>query len=185
MLRRLAEGEIGEPISWVLAIAALSFAFGKEDALSLGFFLSPHFVGVLLGFALHELAHRGVARMYGFAADFVAYVPGLIVTFLSGFLPFVLIAPGYVRVLGWGDSRGVLYSVAAGPLTNIGLALAALLLSPFSPGFMSAVAFINAWLAFFNLLPIPPLDGSKIFRGSPVAWGAMLLASVALLAYLA
>ncbi|MEN2999991.1 MAG: site-2 protease family protein [Acidilobaceae archaeon] len=179
-LERVLGGEIEEPLSWVLAIAALSFAFGKTSVFSLEFFTSPYFVGIFLGFVIHELAHRGVARMYGLYADFVAHVPGLLITFLSGLLPFVLIAPGYVRVFGWGESRGVLYSVIAGPSTNIAIAIGALLLSPWS-SFMLPIAFINSWLAFFNLLPIPPLDGSKIFRGSPLLWTAMMLTSAILL----
>ncbi|MCS7106970.1 MAG: site-2 protease family protein [Acidilobaceae archaeon] len=180
MLERVLGGEIREPQSWILAIAALSFAFGKTSVFSLDFFTSPYFIGILLGFVVHELAHRGVARMYGLSADFVAYVPGLIITFLSGFLPIVLIAPGYVRVFGWGESRGVFYSVIAGPLTNIAIAAVAILLSPWS-SYLLPIAFINSWLAFFNLLPIPPLDGSKIIRGSPSIWVAMLLASAVLL----
>lgn len=179
-LERVMEKEIEEPLSWPLAIAALSFAFGKLGVLSPEFFASPKFIGILLGFVVHELAHRGVARMYGLTASFVAYVPGLLLTFLSGFLPFALIAPGYVRVLGWGESRGFLYSVMAGPLTNIAIAAGALLLSPWS-GFMLPIAFINSWLALFNLLPVPPLDGSKIIKGSPLIWIAMMLASAILL----
>ncbi len=67
----------------------------------------------------------------------------------------------------------------AGPLTNVLLAiLAALALKGFSlipiqsnlfvvvsilEGILRTVVELNLYLAIFNLLPIPPLDGSKIF----------------------
>jgi len=66
---------------------------------------------------------------------------------------------------------------AAGPLANVSLAivfgltlrllpsLTGLVPGAFLLNFMtiaSTVAFLNLALAFFNLLPIPPLDGSKV-----------------------
>lgn len=66
----------------------------------------------------------------------------------------------------------------AGPLTNIILALLATLVIKFffptmSLGLLASTSFIgfvlstivqiNVLLAIFNLLPIPPLDGSKVF----------------------
>lgn len=66
----------------------------------------------------------------------------------------------------------------AGPLTNLTLAVVASLIlhaiSPTNhlptimyssiPGFiLGNIVFLNVMLALFNLLPIPPLDGSKLF----------------------
>lgn len=59
----------------------------------------------------------------------------------------------------------------AGPLTNVLIAIAAALvirllsLDPSSVIFslLKAVASLNILLAIFNLVPIPPLDGSKVF----------------------
>jgi Zn-dependent protease len=63
----------------------------------------------------------------------------------------------------------------AGPLTNVLIALAGagvLHLFSYSPAFgafslpytlVYMVVHLNLLLAIFNLLPIPPLDGSKIF----------------------
>jgi Zn-dependent protease len=56
----------------------------------------------------------------------------------------------------------------AGPLSNIAIALLfglILRFSAMSPAFVeitSVIVFINILLAFFNLIPIPPLDGSKL-----------------------
>ncbi len=47
------------------------------------------------------------------------------------------------------------------------------------------VAGVNLGLAFFNMLPIGPLDGTKILATDRVVYGLMLAASVGLLvAYL-
>jgi Zn-dependent protease len=66
----------------------------------------------------------------------------------------------------------------AGPITNLLLAIiASLLIHLIFPGFgfnevrasgvlgfvLSQTVFLNLLLAIFNLIPIPPLDGSKVF----------------------
>ena len=65
---------------------------------------------------------------------------------------------------------GEVIVAAAGPISNICLAILFGLLIRFSPSFLSfsflqlaaTVVIINIVLAIFNLVPIPPLDGSKI-----------------------
>jgi Zn-dependent protease len=59
---------------------------------------------------------------------------------------------------------------AAGPVTNIiialffGLILRSDLISSAAAIYLMAyIVFINIVLALFNLMPVPPLDGSKIF----------------------
>jgi Zn-dependent protease len=44
----------------------------------------------------------------------------------------------------------------------------------------SIVAYINLWLAIFNLLPIPPLDGSKVFYWNKPIYVASMALAVAL-----
>ncbi len=56
----------------------------------------------------------------------------------------------------------------AGPATNLFLLSVAGLLARVSPAGTSlpylfgVIALVNGWLMMFNLLPIPPLDGSKV-----------------------
>jgi Zn-dependent protease len=75
-----------------------------------------------------------------------------------------------------GMRTGILLVAAAGPASNIVLAIAAALslgivarLEPALPGgttsvlpLFEMVILLNVVLAFFNLVPIPPLDGSRI-----------------------
>ena len=78
---------------------------------------------------------------------------------------------------------------AAGPAANIGLALVFGLLLRFLPGFSegipsnflfnflsvaSTITLLNLVLAIFNLVPIPPLDGSKVlFSVLPYQWRSL------------
>lgn len=176
--------EIRAPTSWLAALIALTFALGGVEALSASFLRSYYFFGIVIGFVLHELAHAEVARRYGLSASFVAYVPGLAITFASGLLPIKILAPGYVKISGYGSPAGIFYATVAGPLVNILVALFVLFLSiGLGNQSLAPIALVNAWMAFFNLLPIPPLDGSKILNYSFPAWAGLILIS-ALLLYL-
>lgn len=39
---------------------------------------------------------------------------------------------------------------------------------------------VNGWIALFNLIPVPPLDGSKIMRADFNSWITMLLLALVL-----
>lgn len=180
--------EIREPASWILAIIAMTVSVGKIWRITIPeFYTSPYFIGILIGFVAHELAHRGVARKYGLYAEFIASPGGLLITFATGFIPgLVILAPGYVAVYTPGPYalKGAIRSVEAGPAANIVIGLAALAASHFMTGYWSLylgiIALVNGWIAFFNLIPIPPLDGSKIMRSDFNTWIIMLAAAIAL-----
>ncbi len=76
----------------------------------------------------------------------------------------VPINPYNFRNQKWGEALVAF----AGPLTNILIALVFSALIQFAPlslaltQLAATIVLINIVLAFFNLLPIPPLDGSKI-----------------------
>ncbi len=139
---------------------------------------------IVVAVVVHELAHRQVARSYGCGARFILEPRGFILTVVSAFLPFKILAPGYVGIVCWGYPAGrgdpELSIAAAGPASNIVLGLAARLALPLAGSYawlFANAAALNGWLAFFNLIPFPPLDGSKVVRRSPAMWALMMLAA--------
>ena len=73
----------------------------------------------------------------------------------------------------------------AGPGVNIVISAVSLIMFSICNGLSSSIFFLltymNAFLALFNLIPIPPLDGSKILAWNPVVFGVMLAMAGALL----
>ena len=110
--------------------------------------------------------------------------------FGSILLPFLLIASGAGFVFGWAkpvpynpynlrDAKyGAAKVAAAGPLGNLITALFFGLILRFFPiaspeliMLLQIIVFINLLLMVFNLVPIPPLDGSKVIAPFlPRAW---------------
>ncbi|MFZ5799079.1 MAG: site-2 protease family protein [Desulfobulbaceae bacterium] len=148
--------------------------------------LAPPF---LFALTFHELAHGYVAWRLG---DPTAKNAGrLTMNPLKhldplGVLAFIIMKIGWakpvpVNPVYFRDPRqGMLLVALAGPGANMLLAVASailvkllLTLHPFIPLFvlnplaqmLAASVWINVMLAVFNLVPIPPLDGSKILAG--------------------
>ena len=128
----------------------------------------------------HEVAHGFVAEKFG---DPTARLAGRLTLdprkhidpLMSIILPLVLILSGSPVIFGAAKPvpidpfnlkegrKDVALVSLAGPLTNILLAVAASLIFKIIPiDIFVIVVQINLLLAIFNLLPIPPLDGSKI-----------------------
>ncbi len=82
---------------------------------------------------------------------------------------FIVLAPGFVLISGAGDFERMI-TAAAGPLVNLILWISAILFIKYKKHMMRKEAIfwtltnhINKWLFIFNILPIPPLDGAKIW----------------------
>jgi Zn-dependent protease len=136
---------------------------------------------VLVAATFHEFAHAFVADRLGDptprALGRLSLNP-LVHLDLLGTLFFVVFGFGWARPVPvnprhFADPRrGMLQVALAGPLANITLAfvVGALLKVPDLPGgplaaeVLSALIWINVILALFNLIPIPPLDGSRILE---------------------
>ena len=140
------------------------------------------------GFALHELAHKFVAQHYGCWAEFRYSTQGLFIALFTAAIGFLFAAPGAVYIAGnVGKRENGIISIA-GPLTNVVVAVAMLPVAIlFNPSLIAyaaiTVAYFNAFLAAFNMIPIMPLDGAKVARWSLPIYVASLLLMVGLLAY--
>jgi Zn-dependent protease len=134
-------------------------------------------VPILYSIIIHELAHGWVANRLG---DPTARLAGRLslnpLKHLDPVGTLMLLFFGF----GWAkldnisnQRRGLIMVSSAGIAANIALAFAALLcgrlLSSSASGEIKLILYymaqINIVLAAFNLIPIPPLDGSKILMG--------------------
>ncbi len=155
----------------ILAIAVSGFDFHQLVVISLP---------LAIGFVAHELAHKFTAIRYGYWAVYRMWTFGLLLALVVGLASrgrLLFAAPGAVVILSpYFTSREAGLIGLAGPITNIALAGCFYLVS-YLPGMIGLIGFwgalINLWLAFFNMLPIPPLDGSKVFFWNPRIWIAI------------
>ncbi len=143
------------------------------------------FLAVFSGFVFHEMGHKFVAQKYGCWAEFRAFPRGILMALLFSFLGFVFAAPGAVMISGRINREQNAKISIAGPAVNlaIGFLLIPVLLFVTYPLITIAafsVASINFLLAGFNLLPIPPLDGSKIWRWNLPVYIALLATAAAM-----
>jgi Zn-dependent protease len=145
----------------------------------------------ILGFLLHEMAHKFVARRYNAWAEFRMYPMGLLLGFVTALLGFTLIAPGAVNIAGTITKEQYGRISLAGPAMNIVIGSVFLVawLALDDGGLLSEslniMAYLSLILAVFNLLPIPPLDGSKVVRWNiPIYLLVMAMAIIlALISY--
>lgn len=183
--------EIGDLIISALVLAfAFSMMFSGMRVHRILALFPASLITVSVGFLIHELAHKFTAQRFGCLAEYQMWPHGLMLAILFSFFGFVFAAPGAVmirpRVDPWGFRVGLsrreigLISLA-GPLSNIILASAFLLLYPtFLAQMFLRGARINAFLALFNLFPIPPLDGAKVFFWSKSVWVGVFLPAIVL-----
>jgi Zn-dependent protease len=151
-------------------------------------------VAAFTGFVAHELAHKVSAQRRGFWAEFRMSPSWLLFSIFTAFLGFLFAAPGATVVGGMGDRRDWGRTSLAGPLTNLGFAVAfyggAVAAFDYGSGaatWLLFLAFINGWFGAFNLLPFGPLDGRKVISWNAGVWAVSIVAvaTVAVLSYIA
>ena len=139
-------------------------------------------------FLSHEIAHKVTAQRRGLWAEFRLTTWGAILTLISVISPlFKIISPGAVMISGNTSGKEMIRISLAGPATNMLLSLillgTALLSRLYLPQFyvvLMLAAFLNGFMAVFNLVPVGILDGFKIFSWDKKVWGLAFFASAAL-----
>lgn len=144
-----------------------------------------HIAILIMSVVVHEVSHGYAASMLGdptarlegrltlnpikhlefFGSFLIPSISYMLGGFIFGWAKPVPYNPYNLRPGRWSEAT----VAVAGPASNIAIALIfGLLLRAnvsSNPAFMqitASIVFINILLAIFNLVPIPPLDGSKI-----------------------
>ena len=139
-------------------------------------------------FLIHEMSHKFTAQKSGLWAEFRLTTWGAVLTLISVFTPFRLISPGAVMIAGPARLDEIGKISIAGPATNISLSLIFLgaaytpVSLPYYVLFMW-IAYFNAFIAVFNLIPFGILDGYKIFSWNKLVWALAFAMSAVLTIY--
>ena len=162
--------------------------------LFVGIVFASALVAVGTGVGVHEIAHKAVAQRYGHWAEFRYNPMGLLLAFVFAFLGFIYGAPGATLVSGNVTREQHGRISAAGPASNLALAAGFLGLSSLiAPGLESPdlglfvvfslaanTALMNVILAGFNMIPVLPLDGAKVWAWNKPVYVAIVGLAIAL-----
>lgn len=156
---------------------------------------------ILIALTFHEYAHALVADRLGDSTpyyqgrltlnplphiDWIGFI--MLLIFRFGWAKPVMVNPYNFK--NTGVKKGMMLVSLAGPAMNILLALIGMLLlralAPFDYNenihmlvrLVYPLVYINLILAAFNLIPVPPLDGSKILAGLLPDSGAQMIYSL-------
>ena len=178
----------------IIAVIVLTIAFtlminGGLRAVSAKTFEIDVLIGfsvTVTAFLMHEMAHRTVARRLGAVAFFKLWPVGILMALVTSIFGFIFAAPGAVQFAGLYDRESEGKIALAGPATNIFIGIIAFVAFMFAPlGVVAGtillwVAWLNLWFALFNLIPFPPLDGSKVFYWNSKLFAAVFLITIVL-----
>lgn len=160
----------------------------SQESIQLGLLL---IVIILFSLSIHEFAHAWVANLFGdptaknegrMTLNPLAHWDTIGTTLLVGLLALRALGLTGLPAFGWGKPVPVnegnfdnprlhgIQTALAGPMSNFFLAmfLALIVRVVHLPELLSTALilaiYVNIFLMFFNLLPIPPLDGSRVLR---------------------
>jgi Zn-dependent protease len=134
-------------------------------------------ISLLISLTIHELAHAYTSFKLG---DSTAKIDGRIslnpLNHIDpyGFLAILIVGFGWAKPVMMNPYNfknyrdGIFFTALAGPVSNVVMAIVGMLiyninLPLLAQEFLGVFININIILASFNILPIPPLDGYKVF----------------------
>ncbi len=181
--------DLKETIHLVASLVVLTVAFAYPST-------EPTMLAVIAlsvgsGFIFHELGHKFTAQRFGYTAVYEASPMGLLLAiFLKIITGVVFAAPGAVMIRKrqsyysnddryydmLTQSRETWKIALAGPLINVALAVVFMGIMFLSDSALMQTmglygAYVNVFLAGFNMIPFGPLDGAKVFKHNPAMWG--------------
>ncbi|MEK6963817.1 MAG: metalloprotease [Nanoarchaeota archaeon] len=162
--------------AWLVISVAFGLVINPHGWLSPKLLLYVLIAGITVGsgFLIHELCHKIVAQRYHCWAEFRSDDKMLFLALITSLFGVVFAAPGAVIIQGHVSSKQSGLISAAGPLSNLILALLFLALSPWIGMVAHYGYLINAWLGLFNLLPFWLLDGKKVYHWNKAVYFALL-----------
>lgn len=175
---KFLRSEVGEIL---VSIAVLLIAASGLNPNRLLIFSFP----LVLAFIIHEMSHKLAAGRYGFLSVYRSWMLGLLIALVLGLAShgkILFAAPGAVVVLSGFHTREIMGKISlAGPLSNLLLAtifLPLINLQGFAGEITRSWVRVNAMLSFFNLLPVVPLDGSKIIVWNFKVWAIVFISAL-------
>ncbi|MFQ5998059.1 MAG: site-2 protease family protein [Candidatus Bathyarchaeia archaeon] len=145
-----------------------------------------------LGFLLHEMSHKVVAKRFGHWAQFRIWTWGILMALFFSVLTggsFIFAAPGAVYISPRRGTVSDSFQISrqenglislAGPAMNVFLAgifyaILVLRLGEIWSIVGSIGLTVNLFLAAFNMIPFSGLDGSKVLRWKVWLWAAVAI----------
>jgi Zn-dependent protease len=176
------------------ALAALTIAFflliRTGSSQSTVYLLGLAALSVFAGFLLHELSHKFVARRYGCWAEFRADYRMLGFAIITAFFGFLFAAPGAVMIAGNVDRERNGKISLAGPGANLVVAATCLSIASLinaagtAHNVLWGLLTFSALLGAFNMIPVMPFDGAKIWRWNKPVY-VLTLVTAAILFFVA
>jgi len=175
----------------VMSVIFWVFVFSFPDYN--GFFIS--LIIVFFSFFLHEMGHKFAARRLGCMATYKIWPTGLLIGIITIFfglmgIGIVFIALGFVEIMPYSFGRWGFKVVRLTPkdfgliaLAGVGINVLFAIFFKMFPGMwmFEKLSYFNGLFALFNLLPIPPLDGSKIFMWKMWFWLLLMFITILVL----
>ena len=180
----------------IIAILAVAFIISFKDWGAATFDLNVGLYNLfnsILIVALSVLVHDAGQRLWGLAigyrVEFRMWTFGLIIALVVAFISngslWLIVPSGFLlhhlagHRLGWFrygiNYFGQAMVALAGPFFTLMLVIFLKVMSAFFPSALLHKAIVfNAVYAITSLLPIPPLDGSKIYFGSRMLYAFVL-----------